>query len=208
MRPGGRPLVLAVLACAAASAHGAAPAQARKPARCERRTGTTIVAGPGRRVFSTRRNVSDHGDTNTLRVFACRPHSRRPPYRLERFDNTIDALTYVQGAWLSGGRWLLVAYEEDTGTDATHFLRLYDLGRRRVLAGYAQAGAFEFDGVALTDRGAFAVLDPDHLLAFDAAGRRELAGAGASALADAGSTVYWTEGETAHSAKLGGAPGG
>ena len=197
-----RPILLCIFAVLAA----AAPAGA-KPVRCDVRPGFTIIDDGTHRVYETVRIGRDL-DKDVTTVKACRTLSRRPSRRVERYRNDLDARSSVTSA-RTAGRWLLLDVYEETGVTAGHALRLFDLRRHRYQASIYADGADAFDYV-LTTTGAFAayIPYPGSVVAFDATGKRTLAGEAAKDLAAAGRRVYWTEVDVSASAVLGGPPKG
>lgn len=195
-----KPILLAVIALAIS----AVPAQAKKRAFCDTRPGATIVADGSHRVYVTVLPVKGDSDADVTTVYSCTNGSRKKSSRVERYKNTIDGAIRPASAKLSG-RWLLLEVSEETGVSAGYALKLFDLRTHRKQASVYVDGGEPFT-YALTSTGAFATFVFDDLTAFDAAGKRTLAGKTAGDLAAGGMHVYWTDNGAAGSAELGAAP--
>jgi hypothetical protein len=191
------PLALLLLP---ASADAAAP-------RCDQQNGTTLIADGHRRVYYRVRDNFSDPDRSIVRIFACRRGSTASR-RLERYVNTLDGIIRLESAKLSG-RWFLLEVDEETGTSSGHGLRLFNLRTGKQRATTYLDGSSDLT-YALTDRGAFAVIDEIvGLVAFDDSGEKMLAEPGKPAsLAASGDRVYWMEAGEPRTAVLGAAPKG
>jgi hypothetical protein len=183
-----------------------AGASAAQP-RCDQRAGTTLVADGHWRVYVRVKPDASDPDANVTRIFACRSGSRKTR-RLERYVNTLDGtLTPVSGRL--AGKWLLMEIDEETGTNSGHGLRLFNLRTHKQRASTYLDGSSDLI-YALTDRGAFAVIEEiAGLVAFDDKGENVLAKPGAPAsLGASDERIYWMEDGAAKFAVLGAAPTG
>jgi hypothetical protein len=184
-----------------------APATAQAAPRCDQQPGTTLAADGHRRVYYRVRDNFSDPDRSIVRIFACRRGSTASR-RLERYVNTLDGIIRLESAKLAG-KWFLLEVDEETGTNSGHGLRLFNLRTGKQRASTYLDGSTDLR-YALTDRGAFALIDEFvGLVAFDAGGEETLAKPGKPAsLAASDERVYWMEDGAAMFAVLGGAPKG
>jgi hypothetical protein len=201
-----------VLAAASALVLPAAAEAAAKAPACRDIAGLTVYQDPQLRVYTTSRNVKGDPDAHTLRVFACTP-SKRVTHQLELLHNNLDGQLNPVRVTRGGTRWIVIDFAEETGTAAAHDLWEYDVARFR-RAGRTGVEGAEDPGVVVTRDGGFAFFDGLKLEAVDSVSRRVLEpapsapGAGATALAAGGDSVYWQAGGAGRSAPLSGHPSG
>lgn len=190
---------------------GAGAAQALPPA-CRDLPGRTVFEDATLRVYTTSTAVRGDPDAHTLRVFACAP-AKRVTHRLELLRNNLDGAQTPVAVTRGGSRWIVVDYDEETGTDSARDLWEYDLTTFRRVARTSVDG-IDDPGVVATKDGGFAFFDGLALAAVDARSRRVLEPAasqltaGATAVAAGGDTVYWQAAGAVKAATLTGHPSG
>jgi hypothetical protein len=195
------PIVLAaVLAAAPATAAAKAPL-------CERKAGDTLHRGAGVRVFQRVTESRTDPDADIARIYACKVRSRSVR-RIETFRNNLDLRYVIHELHVGGGRWLVIDLTASGGVSESRELLEYDLTSGKRLFSYSTEDT-ETTPMVVTAAGAVALLTTKGaVLGFDSAGRRVLEAAGASDLAAAGFSVYWTAGGLAKRAVLDGRPSG
>jgi hypothetical protein len=193
----------ALAAIAVALAPGAA--QAASP-RCEAKVGDTIARNATTRVFQRVTGTVDDGQD--VRIYSCRLGTRSAVLTT-RFRNDLDGELRLQEAILGSSKYLVVVFEELTGTSDSTDVFAYDLSvpDHRYFT-FNRDGTQEGMQVVATRNGGVGVLDDGVVTVFDAAGKRTAAASGASelgrGLGPAGNVVYWTAGGVAASTVLNG----